>query len=195
MMKKQLLSLTTLMLSFSLLLSAQTHYVIKDFQMSIAGTSSLHDWESDVTNLTAEGKFQTGDVLTSIENLEVEIPVADIKSSKGSIMDNKTYKALKYEDHPVISYRLNKVQSITANNKGITVKASGQLTIAGTTRDVSLTVEGRSLPGGGLEFTGAKALKMTDFNVDPPTALMGTIKTGDDITVKFKITMGQASTN
>ena len=32
---------------------------------------------------------------------------------------------------------------------------------------------------------GKKALKMTDYNIEPPKALLGTITTGDDIEVHF----------
>jgi hypothetical protein len=35
-------------------------------------------------------------------------------------------------------------------------------------------------------FSGSKILKMTDFNVEPPVVLMGTLKTGNEITVTFE---------
>lgn len=185
------MSLTTLLIAFSLIsLQAQSKYEVKDFKMTITGTSSLHDWESEVTKLTADGKFTVDGTLKSIENLLVEIPVIDIVSPKGSVMDKKTYKALEEEDHPTITYRLTKVQSITPKgSNGFTVKTSGKLTIAGTTKDVTIQVDGERLANGNLKFTGSKALKMTDFNVEPPTALLGTIKTGDDISVNFQLTM------
>ena len=40
---------------------------------------------------------------------------------------------------------------------------------------------------GKVQFTGSYTLKMTDFSVKPPTAMFGTIKTGDEITVKFNV--------
>jgi hypothetical protein len=35
--------------------------------------------------------------------------------------------------------------------------------------------------------TGVKKMKMTDYNVKPPTALLGTIKTGNDITISYNL--------
>ena len=32
---------------------------------------------------------------------------------------------------------------------------------------------------------GEKTFKMTEFKIDPPKALLGTITTGDEITIKF----------
>ena len=35
---------------------------------------------------------------------------------------------------------------------------------------------------------GAQQVKMTDYGVDPPTALFGVLKTGDAITISFNTT-------
>ena len=42
-----------------------------------------------------------------------------------------------------------------------------------------------TLAGNKVTLTGATKLKMTDYKIDPPKALMGTITTGDEITIKF----------
>ena len=39
-----------------------------------------------------------------------------------------------------------------------------------------------------ITLIGEKKFKMTDFKIDPPKALFGTITTGDDITIKFSTT-------
>ena len=41
--------------------------------------------------------------------------------------------------------------------------------------------------GDKITFSGEKELKMTDFNVTPPTAMFGAIKSGDDITIKYDV--------
>lgn len=38
-----------------------------------------------------------------------------------------------------------------------------------------------------VAFMGEIKINMTEFNVDPPTALLGTIKTGEEITIKFQV--------
>jgi hypothetical protein len=45
------------------------------------------------------------------------------------------------------------------------------------------------LPNGELQLTVSKKLKMTDFKMEPPTAMMGTIKVGDEVTVIFDVTV------
>ena len=48
-------------------------------------------------------------------------------------------------------------------------------------------VAGRKLSDGSVQFIGSVTFNMTNFNIDPPTAVMGTIKTGDEITIKFQV--------
>jgi hypothetical protein len=38
---------------------------------------------------------------------------------------------------------------------------------------------------------GSKKIKMTDFNVEPPSFMFGSVKTGDEITVTFDVTLAQ----
>ena len=45
------------------------------------------------------------------------------------------------------------------------------------------------LNSGDVEISGSKKLKMTDYNIDPPTALMGTMTTGDEVEIEFRIVL------
>ena len=66
------------------------------------------------------------------------------------------------------------------------VKCQGVLTIAGRGVNTELVATCTYNPAdGSLVCTGTKALKMTDYGVKPPSFMMGTIKTGDPITVNF----------
>jgi hypothetical protein len=46
---------------------------------------------------------------------------------------------------------------------------------------------------GVMEFEGTQAIKMTDYSVNPPTALFGALKTGNDITITFKTDFSQSN--
>lgn len=105
-MKYKFLFLLLLITSFAF---SQSNYRTGTYYMVIKGTSNLHNWESKVNEVRANGGL-TADAsgLKSINWLNVEIPVKTIKSEKGSIMDNKTYDALKADKFPNISYKLEK---------------------------------------------------------------------------------------
>jgi len=64
----------------------------------------------------------------------------------------------------------------------------GKLTIAGTVKHTDLVATAKYNPADkSLTITGIKKMKMTDYNVDPPKALMGTIKTGNEIAISFNL--------
>lgn len=168
----------------------QTDYRISNFSLVVKGTSNLHPWESTAKEIRASGNatVATG-VLKSIQALTVEVPVKTIKSTKGSIMDNKTYDALKANSFPNITYKLEKISALNKKGDGYDIHATGALTIAGTTNKIDLSVSGKVGGDGSLTFSGSKKLKMTDYNVKPPTALLGTLTTGDEVEIVFQVTL------
>jgi hypothetical protein len=42
---------------------------------------------------------------------------------------------------------------------------------------------------GTIQFEGSKTINMTEFGMVPPTAMFGSLKTGEEITVNFKVTL------
>lgn len=157
--------------------------------MTIKGTSNLHDWESSVKELKANGLMKTdASGLQSIQSLTVEIPVKSIKSTKGTVMDNKTYDAFNANENPFITYKLEQA-TVSKRGDGYEVVASGKLSMAGVTNKIDLSVRGKSEGDGSLTFSGSKKLKLSDFKMKRPSALMGTITVGDEVEVIFRVTL------
>lgn len=158
-------------------------FVVKNYTMTVAGSSSLHDWESSIESVDCNGVYTlNGMTLLEIENVVVRIKVTDIKSEKGRMMDNKTYEAFDYERNPYIVFKLGIGKPDAVKS---TIRVSGDLTMAGVTRTIGLTLTYKVLAGGELQITGCQQLNLTDFGMEPPTAMMGTIKVGNEVTVKF----------
>jgi polyisoprenoid-binding protein YceI len=167
---------------------AQTELGIVSHTMTISGTSNMHDWTADVEKVTGtiKAKVENGKIV-DIQDVAISIDAQSLKSSGGSIMNSKMNDALNSKKNPKISFKLTKVDKITENAGSFRVSAMGVLSIAGANQNVSLDVIGRLLPNGSIEFTGIKKLKMTDFKVEPPTAMFGAMKTGDEVTLTFKV--------
>lgn len=184
--KKYLFLLLPLLL-ISVGLKAQTKYKLANAELSVSGTSSLHDWTM-TSSIASGGASVTADgaTLKDIQNLNVTMKAQTLKSGKGG-MDDNAYKALKTKNNPDIKFTMKEVKSIVKKDNNYLIEAVGTLSIAGENRTV--TVQGEAHPSNGtLKITGNKKFKMTDFKIDPPTALMGTIKTGDEITINFNLT-------
>ena len=171
-------------------LQAQSNYTLKSIKATIQGSSTLHDWESDITKILFKGSLNSdGKVLKTIKDVELKVPVESIKSKEGRIMDNKTYDAFKYEKNPYIIYTFNLAQAKTDAGNAVSVEALGNLTMAGTTKPVKVEAKGKLLDNGDLQLSVSKKLKMTEFKMVPPTAMLGAIKVGDEVTVNFNFVL------
>jgi len=152
--------------------------------VKIIGTSTLHDWESDVEKTDAALTF-TDNTKTKIETLNVVVDVYSIKSGKKT-MDRLTYKALKAEEYPTINFVFKNGKVITQDENFLNLELNGDLTIAGVTKNVNVITKVNK-KGNDVYLTGKHKLKMTTYGITPPKALLGTIKTGDEITINFSL--------
>jgi polyisoprenoid-binding protein YceI len=160
----------------------------KDYSFTIHGTSNLHDWDEKVQTVTGDAVINwNADKSFDLNAIHIKIDVHSIKSNEGSGMNNNTYKALKADANPSITFVLYPpVKSIKAGATENNISMTGSLTIAGVTKPVTMQVKLIMDSQGKLTIEGAQVIKMADYNVTPPTALFGTIKTGDSITLNFK---------
>ena len=179
----------TTVLFFVVIFSANSQSLerLKAFTMTIHGTSTLHDWQSKVTKADWSGSISFDESKNiTVRKSDVRILVKDIQSEHGRIMDNKTYEAFNADKNPNITFSM---KSFLQKNDQLSVE--GTLTMNGSPKTVSLIMNAKVLGNGDVQFTGSYNLKMTDFKMTPPTAMMGTIKVADAVTVKFDLTVSK----
>jgi polyisoprenoid-binding protein YceI len=156
-----------------------------DTKFFVDGTSTLHDW-------TIESKQITGKIITAddnsakIKSVQLSLKVESLKSGKSG-MDSRMHDAFDTKKNPEISFTSTEVTLNSDYKSGI---AKGQLTMAGSTRAVEIpfTIEAK---GNNWVFSGFSDLLMTNFDMRPPTAVMGTIRAGDAVTVRFQVVTRQ----
>jgi polyisoprenoid-binding protein YceI len=154
--------------------------------ITIAGTSTMHDWTmtSKEANYSAGFEIGADGTPTKLNTVTLTVPAESLKSGKGA-MDNNAYKALKTDKNKQITFQLT-----GSKISGKVITCTGNLTIAGTTKpvDVDVTYE---VKNGTVVCKGSKKIKMTDYSVEPPSFMFGSVKTGDEITVTFDVTLSQ----
>lgn len=145
----------------------------KSTKIAVDGTSPMHDWTVTSSSANFSGTIN-GNAIT---NVKFSVPVKNLKSTKGKMMDNKAYDALKADKAPNISFTATSL-SVGKGN------LAGKLTIAGVTKDVSFPVNVVK-NGASYNITGTENLKLSDFGMERP-GFMG-VKTGDAIKVTVNI--------
>lgn len=165
-------------------LSAQTTFTLTpDQTFKVAGTSTLHDWVmvSNEAEGHAEILFEDSESI-SIKSLTIDLPAFSLKSGKKA-MDKNAYKALNSKEYPNIHFELKEIEKISDQR----IKAKGQLTIAATIQEVQFDVLYKNYENT-IVYEGEFPITFTQFKIAPPKALLGTIKTGDELLISFKTT-------
>lgn len=168
---------------------AQTNYQSKAADIKLNGTSNIHDWEMVATTATSTATFvvNTNGQVTALTALSFVLPAVNLKSGHGQ-MDKNTYKALNTSKNPNISFTLTSATITATGGNNYQISGVGKLSIAGTVKHTDLLATGKYNPADkSFTVTGVKKMKMTDYNVAPPKALMGTIKTGDAISIAYTL--------
>ena len=154
--------------------------------ITVFGTSNLHDWETKVENI--DGEFVINGS-KQVQSLVVKIPVRSLKSGD-KLMDKITYSTFDSEKNPTIVFQLTEpFTPVLVGDKDVQVTLTGNVSIAGVSKKISFKSVGKATGSGTFQFKASLPLKMTDFKMKPPTAMLGMVKAGDDVTLKFDISI------
>jgi len=153
----------------------------------IKGTSSLHDWEMNLKAFNSDFQLnQEGSSIKAFDNVTFTCKANDIKS-ESSLMDKKAYEALKADDFPEIRFSGMSGTGLVADGRNITGTLKGRLNVAGETQDVTIPFNGTFTDSKTININASTDLTMSSFNITPPTAMLGALKTGDKISVSFSL--------
>jgi polyisoprenoid-binding protein YceI len=115
-------------------------------------------------------------------------------------MDEMMYESLKAKQNPKISYQLTELtykETAKTGDRPYVFEAKGQLAVAGVTNEITMPVNITALRQGRFKITGSVTVKMTDYEIEPPspTISLGLIKTGDDVKLSFDWMVEQRSSD
>lgn len=183
-----------LITGFSVTATAQSFTISDASTMTLFGSANVTDWDAEIKTIRGEIVINKPDQaewadaeISWFERVEITIPVEDIDADSRR-MNNNMHEYLKEDDYPEITYEMVEAQSLAAmDNPGLVMTVRGIVTAAGEpveiTHDVTITENG----SGNIVISGSKDLKMTDFGIDPPTAMLGSVRARDDMTIEFEL--------
>lgn len=152
----------------------------------VAGTSTVRSWRCESTQVSGSAQA-AGTEPSQIGQAsgEITIPLSTLDCRNGT-MNGHLRNALKADQNPAIRFRAT---SVAVSPEGA-VRMTGPLTIAGQTREVTVTGTAAG-QNGHLRVTGTKQLTMTDFGVQPPRLMAGTMRVHAPVTIGFDVVLGQ----
>jgi hypothetical protein len=175
--------------------------------LELDGDSSLHRYSAKATQMEAgigiDGERPATAAQASdleglirghfIKTFQLVVPVDQLRSGEKGL-DANMRKALKSDRYKRIRFQMDSYDVLASPAVGasIGVVLHGRLSLAGVERRIDVTAAGVRVRDG-LEISGSKDLLMTDYQIKPPTMMLGTIKTKDLITVRFKATLNKES--
>lgn len=152
--------------------------------IEVLGTSSLHDWS--VQSATQNGSI----VFSNLEKMEItfltfSLESESLKSGKSG-MDKKMYSTLNTDKHKTISFVLNKTLSSKQKTEtSFEITVTGNLLINGVEKAITLQFSIEKDENISI-IEGTHKILLTDFDMKPPKAMLGIIKVGNEIEIKFK---------
>jgi hypothetical protein len=182
----------------------KVRFVPSKGRVRVEGTSNLDNWQ--VETRAIEGFLEVGpeflhpgqpsSLSPGAARAEIVIEVRALKSIEkdgkpfSNKMDEIMYETLKARDHPNIRYRLDHLvlkHSGKGHDAANEFEGRGHLMVAGVTNEISMPVSVSAVGASQLRIWGNATLKMTDFQIDPPSPkiALGLIKTGDEIKFAF----------
>lgn len=179
------LILLAAVITFSLQVNAQKRFSLAKSNFEVAGTSNIHDWVMKSSEGTGSAFLTiTDSKLTDIKNLSITLPAESIKSSKTS-MDDVAYETLETKSHKNIRYVLKSADKVNETTWVLT----GTYTIAGVSKDYKTQVRVTTYDNSTFILQGSNRITFSDFEMTPPSAALGVVKAGKELTVLFNITL------
>jgi polyisoprenoid-binding protein YceI len=159
-----------------------------DADVKVLGTSNVHDWSMEDKDVTCTAKFtyatDQAAIPDGLNGFGFTFPVHSLKSGKSG-MDSKAYDALKAKSGGNIVFAASSSTVTPGSGGQFSVKSNGSLTIAGVTKPVVLTAACAVMADGSITCKGQNKLLMSDYQIKPPTYMLGALKTGNALTIDF----------
>jgi len=152
----------------------------------VRGTSSLHDWEVVFEKYDVEFAVRHPDNGTmSISNVKAVFAGASV-TSESTIMTGKARDALMIREHPEILFTSEGAENVIINDGKISGNLKGKLSLRGISKAIDLSFSG-NITSDRIHISGSEEVNMADYGIKPPTALLGTLKTGEKVTVELQL--------
>jgi hypothetical protein len=132
----------------------------------------------------ARGRFPT-------PAFELNIPVTTFRCGN-RVMESDMRRALQADRYANVRFVFREVHGGIRHDLDsgrYHAMVAGDLTLAGKTRAIEVDVSAERLSPASFRIRAVLPLRMTDFDITPPSALFGAIRARNHLTVRFDLTL------
>jgi len=166
-------------------------------EVTIEGTSSMHAFHCKTNKIMAYVDVDPGytkdltKIARPIVSVKVNIVVRTLTCGNGT-MDKNMYATLKADENPLIRYSMSAYDILdgSASPAAFVAKTTGTLMISGTEKVIAMKINAERLSDGAATAQAEQSILMTDFGIEPPSFMFGTLKVGNEVKVKFNLKAG-----
>ena len=193
-----LLAATLLLPAIASAQSAPTAYLNlqPESKIWVEGTSTVRGFSCRAGNVNATVQAAPGGVADAVlagekavRSVNVEFAARSLDCGNGT-MNEHMLRAIKADHAPNIRFQMASYE-LTPGSGGAAVRINGRLTLGGTEKAVTMTAQATQGPGGSLHVVGQHPVLMSEFGLRAPSLMMGTMKVGDRVTVKYDLMLRQ----
>lgn len=203
-----LLKITLLALSITVLESATYQPIIppenarailysfgNNSQLAVIGKTNINTFSCFSKERFSQNKlfYQVDKATSSVQFLDTRLLLQISEMDCGGAMINKDFqKTLKAKQYPFIELNLMEAINLDCNTleecgNWIFFKTKTNITLNGQTREEEIPVHVLKKNEKSYQITGTKTIELKDFEIEPPTALMGMIKVQNSIKIDFDL--------
>lgn len=160
----------------------------------VDGTSTVRDFSCKAPAVSAVAEPNGENVIAAVLGGEnalraVTLTVAADKMDCGNgTMNGHMLKAIKAKENPAITFKLDSY-TLGRGADAMSVSMKGSLTLGGVTKPILLNAALTPGASGSLRVAGAYELNMKDYDLTPPTLMLGTLKVREKVTVNFDLAL------
>ncbi|MEX2457268.1 MAG: YceI family protein [Balneolaceae bacterium] len=171
------------------------HMAINDEQshLWIEGKSNVNSFSCDANQYELNSQRLAPALETetpTTENLQVEISIQVKGFDCGKKrMNRDLLDALKADQYDSIHYEYQSTEDVEYDEESdiYRIIINGILTVAGQSNNIQLSMNGY-LMDENIRAKGKTEIIMTNYNVEPPTAMFGLVRVNNTLTVHFDLT-------
>lgn len=128
---------------------------------------------------------------SATDNLQIEVSIQVKGFDCGKKrMNRDLYEALKADEFKAIHFEYKSTEEVEYDEESdvYRITVNGLLTVAGETNNIQFSMNGFLKEDGTIRAKGDTVIEMTDYNVEPPTAMFGIVRVNSTLTVHFDLT-------